>query len=110
MNLCYMSGYGIEIEDLQEFLDDKIIGELENSDVFSVFEDLTDNDKYISNFCSDDGEFLYIRDRAPYETAFKDINEINEYFYKKLKPYLKNNVNKENLYEKLDDVSSYDYC
>lgn len=112
MQLCYMSGYGIEIDDLRDLLNDTILGELEDNedDIVSTFEKLIDTDDYISYFISDDGQFLYIRDSAPYAPVFTGIDHINEYFYNKLKPYLKKDATKELLAEKLNDVFSYDYC
>lgn len=110
-SLCYMSGYGVEIDDLLSLLNEKTIEKWEeDGDIAIVFEDLTDNDKYISWFTSDDGQFLYIRDAAPYAPIFNNIEEIDEHFYKALKQYLKKDVTKEDLSEVLDDVFSYDFC
>lgn len=110
-SLCYMSGYGVEIDDLLPLLNEKATEKWEEDEyIVTLFEDLTLEDKYISWFTSDDGQFLYIRDTAPYAPIFNSIEEIDEHFYKALKPYLKKDVTKEDLSEVLDDVFSYDFC
>ena len=113
MDLCYMSGYGVEMGDLLLFLNEKKTEEWENTnDIAELFKDLTksDKDNFISWFTSDDGSFLYIRDTSPYAPLFTGIDHINEYYYKKLKPYLKDDVTLEQLSKVLDDVFSYDFC
>ena len=112
MNLCYMSGYGVEIDDLLPFLNEKTLEMFQDKEesVFETFDELIYKDKYISCFSSDDGQFLYIADRSPYDPLFTDIDHINEHFYKALKRYLKNEVTKESLDKVLDDVFSYDFC
>lgn len=111
MQLCYMSGYGVEIDDLLPLLNDDSLKSFKDNekDVFTTFDKLISENEYISCFSSDDGQFLYIRDRSPYDALFTGINHINEYFYKALKPYLRNEVAKEDLAKVLDDVFSYDF-
>lgn len=110
-NLCYMSGYGVEMEDLAPLLNQATTEQWEEeTDVATLFEELTDNDDFISWFSSDDGQFLYIRDCSPYAPIFNNIEEINAYFLKRLKPYLKEDVTVKELSEVLDDVFSYDFC
>lgn len=109
MDLCYMSGYGVEINDLLPLLNEKTLKKWEEDEnIISLFSELTDKDEYISWFSSDDGQFLYIRDRSPYDALFTGIDHINEYFYNKLKQYIKEDVTIKDLSEVLDDVFSYE--
>lgn len=111
MKLYYMSGYGVEINDLLPLLNKETLEKWEeDEDILSVFDDMITKDKYINWFISDDGQFLYIKDTAPYAPIFNSIEEIDEYFYKTLKPYLNSNITKEDLSKVLDDVFSYDFC
>lgn len=111
MELYYMSGYGVEINDLLPLLNKKTLEKWEeDEDILSIFDDMISEDKYINWFTSDDGQFLYIRDTTPYAPIFNSIEEIDEYFYKTLKPYLNSNTTKEDLSKVLDDVFSYDFC
>ena len=110
-SLYYMSGYGVEMSDLAPLLNEEISSQWEEEcDVASLFEELTDNDDYISWFSSEDGQFLYIRDCSPYAPIFNGVEEINAYFYKRLKQYMKEDVTVKDLSEILDDVFSYDFC
>ena len=112
-NMCYMSGYGVEIEDLLPLLNQEKRCEWENTnDIGELFKDITEpnEDNFISWFVSDDGSFLYIRDTSPYAPLFTGLDHINEYYYKKLKPYLNDDVRLEQLSKILDDVFSYDFC
>lgn len=111
MELYYMSGYGVEINDLLPLLNKETLEKWkEDEDIISVFDDMISEDKYINWFTSDDGQFLYIKDAPPYASIFNSIEEIDEYFYKTLKPYLNSNTTKEDLSKVLDDVFSYDFC
>lgn len=111
MKLYYMSGYGVEINDLLPLLNKETLEKWEEDvDILSVFDDMISEDKYINWFISDDGQFLYIKDAAPYAPIFNSIEEVDEYFYKTLKSYLNSNITKEDLSKVLDDVFSYDFC
>lgn len=110
MELYYMSGYGVEMDDLLPLLNKETSEKWEEDvDIISIFDDMISEDKYINWFTSDDGQFLYIKDAPPYAPIFNSIEEIDEYFYKTLKPYLNSNTTKEDLSKVLDDVFSYDF-
>ena len=103
-NLTYMSGYGISQSDLEDLLKE----EYKEINLINICDEIGDD--YITSFSSPENEYLYIRDMPPYEQLFISQKHIDEYFYKKLKPYLKEDVDFKQLSYLLDDVFDYDYC
>lgn len=102
--ICYMAGYGINMNDLNSVLKEEY-QELQSLDILEKIKD--------DIFCNFNGEddYIYIPCVSPYEEPlFKSIVEIDNYFYDKLKPFLKEGVLVEHLSELLDDVFDWDYC
>lgn len=105
--MCYMAGYGTELDDLAPFLKEEY-KELSSFDIIDEIEK-----KGNSLFCSFNGEkdYIYIPCVAPYEEPmFKSYEEIDNYFYEKLKPFLKENIKLEQISIIFDDVFDWDYC
>ena len=104
-NICYASGYGVKLEDIEDLLQEEF---QEPSSV-----DLTDNlsqDTYICCFCGEN-DYLYIPDIKPYEKAlFNSHEEMDCYFFNQLKPILKEDCTQEQLSKYLDDIFDWDYC
>lgn len=105
--MCYMDGYGIRMAVLYPLLNREYQG-------YSSYEIIDEiNEKENSLLCNFNGDedYIYIANVSPYEEApFKSYEEIDNYFYEKLKPFLKVGTSVEHLSDLLDDVFDWDYC
>ena len=105
--MCYMSGYGVSMgalhpllkEEYQEYPSSEIIDEIDKKE-----------NSLFGNFNGEE-DYIYIANISPYEESpFKSIEEIDNYFYEKLKPFLKVGTSVEHLSDLLDDVFDWEYC
>lgn len=105
MSICYMSGYGVKVEDIREHIKE----DFDDMNSIEIIDYIKDSG-LINTFYSED-DYFYIADVSPYEdTPFKSVEEINNYFFEKLKPILKENTTVDDIAELLDDVFDWDYC
>lgn len=102
--ICYMSGYGVSVDSLYPLLKE----EFQDLSAYEIIDEISD-----LLFCSFSGEedYIYIPNVAPYEKApFENVEDIDKYFYDKLKPFLKEEVDYSQLRTLLDNVFDWIYC
>lgn len=105
--MCYMAGYGLTVCELDPLLKK----EYQDLTSFDITEEVEKNGSSLLCCFNGEDDYIYIPCIAPYqEPLFKNVEEIDNYFYEKLKPLLKEDIKSEQISDILDDVFDWEYC
>lgn len=93
MYVLTMEGYAVKITDILYLLKDDIRKRYKQSlDVYDTFQNiLEETDTVLEWFVGTNGDFIFIPNQPPYKPLFNSKEEIDTYFFNKMKKYLKNN-------------------
>lgn len=105
--IYYAAGYGLKVDDIVELLKPEY-NDLCGSEIVDEVNKIKE-----TMFChfNGDEDYIYIAAVSPYEEApFKNLDQIDKYFFNRLLPVLKEGTTVEQLSEILDDIFDWDYC